>query len=265
MSRDNIFWGTILLLVGALFLANNLGYLAFDFRLLWPLFIIALGVYILVGRAWGPPRTENEHVSVPVDGAKEAYIKLEHGAGRLRLEGAASKGELLSGDFAAMRYTTRKDGGKLTVKMRTAVEDSLFWIFPWNWHRSNREWKFSLNPDLPISMKIESGASDNRLDFSDTKLVDLDLDSGASSTNIILPKKAGHTKAEISGGAASFDITIPRGVAARIRVESGLGSLDIDEDRFSRSGKAYQSENYDTAANTLDLRVEVGVSSVTIR
>lgn len=265
MSRDNMFWGTILLLVGALFLANNLGYLAFDFRLLWPLFIIALGVYILVGRTWGPSHSESEHVTVPLDGAKEAYLKLEHGAGRLHLEGASGKNDLLSGDFSAMRYTTRKDGGKLTVKMRTAVEDAFFWAFPWNWHRGSREWNFSLNPDLPISMKIESGASDNRLDFSEIKLVDLDLDSGASSTNITLPKKAGHTKAEISGGAASFDITIPKGVAARIRVESGLGSLDIDEDRFPRSGKAYQSENYDSAANTLDLRVEVGVSSVTIR
>lgn len=265
MSRDNTFWGTILLLAGVLFLANNLGYLDLDFRLLWPFFIIALGFYILIGRTGEPSRADTQHISLPVGDAKEASIKLEHGAGRLRLEGASGKNELLAGDFNAMRHTTRIEGGRLTLKMSTAVEDAVYAAFPWNWHRGRHEWNFSLNPDLPISMKVESGASDNYLDFSEIKLVDLDLESGASSTSIILPKKAGHTKAEISGGAASFDIIIPKGVAARIRVESGLGSLNIDEDRFPRSGKGYQSENYDSAANTLDLRVEVGVSSVTIR
>ena len=50
MSRDNIFWGVVLLVAGSLFLASNLGYLAFNLNLLWPLFIIALGLYILLGR-----------------------------------------------------------------------------------------------------------------------------------------------------------------------------------------------------------------------
>jgi hypothetical protein len=80
-----------------------------------------------------------------------------------------------------------------------------------------------------------------------------------------MPKKAGHTKAEISGGAASFEVTIPKGVAAKIRVDSGLGSVVVDEERFPRAGKGYQSANYDSAANTVDLRLEAGVSSIKIR
>lgn len=263
MSRDNIFWGLILIVVGALFLARN--YVAIDFRLLWPLFIIAFGVYILIGRTWGSSaRSESEQVSVPLDGAKKAFVKIEHGAGRVRISGAAKMGQMLEGRFDAMRLSSHKDGASLSVKLKTDVEDSVFWFFPWNWNRSRREWDFSLSPDVPISLKVETGASDNQLDLSELQVVDLDLDTGASSTTIVLPKKAGHTKADISAGAASIDITIPKGVAARIRAEAGVGSINVDQKRFPRSGKTYESENYATAENTVDLRVQVGVTSVDI-
>ncbi|MEX2160381.1 MAG: toast rack family protein [Anaerolineales bacterium] len=265
MSRHNVFWGVILILIGAIFLADTFGGLTLGIRLIWPLLIVALGVYILMGSSWASKDLETQEVSVPLDGAKQASIRLEHGAGRVRISGAASKGALLSGSFEAMRMETRKSGSKLDVRLRTAVEDAAFWVFPWNWHRGRRGWDFSLNPDVPIALKIETGASENRLDLSELTIERLDIDTGASSTTVVMPKKAGHTDAEISGGAASFDITIPKGVAARIEVQSGLGSVNVDEGRFPRAGKAYQSENYKSAANTLDLRIEVGVSSVSIR
>jgi hypothetical protein len=266
MSRHNMFWGIILILVGLIFLADTFAGVSIAIRLLWPLLIIAAGVYVILGSSWGASnRMESHKVSVPLDDAKSAFIKLEHGAGLVRISGGATKGNLLSGTFDAMQLDSRKSGSKMDVRMRTSMEDSFFWIFPWNWHRGRREWNFALSPEIPLSIKFETGASDNRLDLSDLQVEHLDIDTGASSTNVTMPKKAGHTRAEISGGAASFDITIPKGVAARIEVESGLGSLKIDEDRFPRSGKAYQSENYKTAANTVDLRIEVGVSSVTIR
>ena len=266
MSRDSIFWGVVLLAVGSLFLASNLGYIAFDLNLLWPLFIIALGLYILLGRyASSPSEVASQEVSVPLDGATEATVRLEHGAGRLLITGSTPKGMLLAGSFDSMRLNTSKSGSKLKVTLHTAVEDTLMFIFPWNWSRGRRTWKFGLTPEVPLSLKIESGASESNLDLSESKVVDLDIDTGASSTTILMPKAAGHTKAEISGGAASFDVTIPKGVAAKIRVESGLGSVSVDENRFPRAGKAYQSADYDSAANTLDLRLEVGVSSVTIR
>ena len=265
MSRDNMFWGVVLLAVGSLFLADNLGYIAFDLNLLWPLFVIALGLNILLRRYSAPSNGSAQKISVPLDGAEEASVRLEHGAGRLRISDSAPQDQLLAGDFDALRLSSRKDGSKLEVTLRTAVEDTFLLIFPWNWSRGLRTWEFGLNPDIPISLKIEGGASENQLDLSETKVVALDIDTGASSTSIIMPKKAGHTKAEISGGAASFDITIPKAVAARIRVDSGLGSVSVDEGRFPRAGKGYQSTDYDKAANTLDLRLEVGVSSVTIK
>ncbi|MEX2143501.1 MAG: DUF5668 domain-containing protein, partial [Anaerolineales bacterium] len=107
MSRDNIFWGLILLVVGSLFLADNLGYFTFNLNLLWPLFIIALGIYILVGRSSQQGDLASQAVSVPLGSAKEASIRMEHGAGSFQISGKAPKGQLLAGDFSAMRLSRR--------------------------------------------------------------------------------------------------------------------------------------------------------------
>ncbi len=264
MSRDNLFWGLLLLLAGAILLGNNLGYFSFDARILWPLFIILLGVYILIGRSYSDRNYKAEEISLPLDGATEALVRIEHGAGSLRISGAAKNGNLFSGRFHNMELTSDKSGKRLTARMRPSFRDG-FVFFPWNWERHGLEWDFSLNPDIPLTLDIDTGASDNNLNLSAIKLAKLDLDTGASSNHIILPEKGGHSRVEISSGASSMDITIPKGVAADIRVESGLADINIDQTRFPRSGKHYISPDYDAAANKIDLRLETGVSSVKIR
>jgi hypothetical protein len=265
MSRDNLFWGLLLLIAGAILLGNNLGYFSFDARLLWPLFIILLGVYILIGRSFSGRAMESKHVSLPLDGAKSAVIHVEHGAGQIRISGAAGKDELLSGDFGYMELTSQKSGDKLSARLKTTLSGGMIWMFPWNWNSRGHEWDFALNSMIPLTLDIDTGASENRLDLSEIKLDKLDLDTGASSTSIILPKNAGHSRVEISCGAASVNIEIPEGVAADIRSDSGLADISIDERRFPRSGKHYISPDYDTATNKVDIRLETGVSSIKVR
>jgi hypothetical protein len=260
-----MFWGVILIVVGGLFLADNLGYIDFSFRLLWPLALVALGAYILLSRGWEADAEPAQDVTVLLDGAKEASVRLEYGAGTVRINGTTKASELLAGKFDAMNLRTKKDGDKLTVRLSTSVEQSISHVFPWNWSRNRRQWDFALNPNVPIDLRLESGASDTRIDLSDTKVTKLVIETGASSTFVTMPRNAGFTKASISGGAASFDVRVPEGVAARIRVESGLGSVNVDQKRFPRVGNHYQSPDYDTAANKVELKMEVGVSSVTVK
>ena len=79
------------------------------------------------------------------------------------------------------------------------------------------------------------------------------------------PANAGYTfmKAEI--GAASLSIQIPSNVAARIRATGGLASISVDSSRFPKSNGIYQSPDYETAANKVEIRVDAGVGSVNIR
>jgi len=54
-------------------------------------------------------------------------------------------------------------------------------------------------------------------------------------------------------------------VAASIRYSGGLASLDVDTQRFPRSGNLYQSADFAIAENKVELDLEVGAASVEVR
>ena len=109
------------------------------------------------------------------------------------------------------------------------------------------------------------GASDAHVDLTDVRVTDLKIETGASNTEITLPANAGVTHVDLDGGAASVSFTVPEGVAARIHVDSGLSSIDIDRNRFPRVGSYYKSDDYETAANKVDIEADFGAGSLSIR
>jgi hypothetical protein len=262
MSRGNIFWGIVLLLVGALLLLDNLGYLGGVeiWTLLWPLFLIALGVWILLG-AYMRRNYKSEHVTLPLEGAQSARFRLAHGAGRIMVSGSTPSDILMEGDFGGgLEVNRRQSGDTLDVKMKMSGA-----IFPFDWSPGQSlDWVFSLTRDIPLILELETGASENTLDLTDLRVSELRLKSGASSTNLTLPANAGRTRVSIEAGAASVKITVPVGVAARIRSKGGLSSLNVNQQRFSKLGELYQSLDYDSAANQADIEVQMGVGSVEI-
>jgi hypothetical protein len=124
-------------------------------------------------------------------------------------------------------------------------------------------WDMRLTQALPIALDLRTGAGEYHLDLSDVQVDDLQLKTGASSTHLTLPANAGHTRVRYEGGAASLSIRVPDGVAACIRVD-GLSDTHVDTNRFPRSGHAYQSSDYDTARNKIDISIDIGVGSVDI-
>jgi hypothetical protein len=96
-------------------------------------------------------------------------------------------------------------------------------------------------------------------------VTELDLETGASSTDVRLPENAGTTRVKAESGAASLNFVVPAGVSARIRTSAGLASIEIDELRFPRRGNYYESPDYDTAINRVEMELEAGIASVTVR
>jgi hypothetical protein len=82
---------------------------------------------------------------------------------------------------------------------------------------------------------------------------------------VTLPRAAGVTDVKADAGAASLTFIVPNGVAARIRPKVVIGSIRVDEDRFPRSGSDYQSPDFGSAPNRVDLEINGGVGSVGVR
>ena len=72
------------------------------------------------------------------------------------------------------------------------------------------------------------------------------------------------TNVKAEAGAASVTFEVPAGVAVRIRNRMALGSSQIDESRFPRVGDIYQSLDYATAENRIDMDIQGGVGSVKV-
>lgn len=261
MRRNELFWGSLLVLLGVLFFLKSAGLLTGDvFGWFWPLFLVALGAWILFGGFFFQTRYESaEKFSVPMQGAREGALSIEHGAGRIELQSGAGGGDFLTGMVGmGMNRSTNLNGEKLEVKINAGPSFIPF-IGP-----EGGVWQLRLNPDLPTTLKIESGASRLDLDLSELQVTYFSFEGGASKLNLTLPGHVVNAIVDIEAGAASIDMKVPEGAALRFRTKS-VGSLKIDESRFPLRGEGvYQSADYDSARYHVEVNVEGGATSLRV-
>ena len=272
MRRWNVVAGAILIILGVFsILQVGLDALGVPFRIwwvFWPLVLIGVGVWIVTGFTRGGfSDVPREKSSVPLEGAQSASVTVHHGAGRLIIGAGAPADQLLSGSFGGGLDASRHvEGGRLSVDMKVRDRVVSHYIFG-PWHRGwagALDWDFNLTPSIPLSLSLETGASESRLSLTDLQVRELHLRTGASATTIDLPVNAGFTRVTVESGAASVKIRVPQPVAASIQVKSALAGIHVDASRFHRSGGGYASADYDSAKNKVEIYVETGVGSVEI-
>ncbi len=261
MRRGSVFWGTLFILAGLVFLIGSIwGVNVWQF--VWPLFLIIAGIWVLWSALRGPSNVERASLFLPLKGESEARIHIQYGAGRLSIGGDAAPGRLLEGEFAGgVRHSRHRTGERADIRIR-GQEAVWSWMV---WAPHARDWSMRLTHEIPLRLEIDTGASDARLDLRPLRIVELDLDTGASSTEIWLPEAAGQTHVKIDAGAASVTLRVPENVAARIETDMALGSVNVDRQRFPRTGKIYESPDYATAEHRVAIRAEGGVGSLTVR
>ena len=265
MRRNQLFWGLVLLLVGGLMLANEMGIRLPNgmslLELFWPVVLIFGGVWVLVG-VFLRGNVKVENATIDLQGAASLYLKVNHGAGELKLHSGANMNEAAHGSFSGgLDQKVNRNGDRLEVRIRPAND---FLDFPFFGPHNQIDWDVSLNADIPTSLKLNLGANKSSLDLHDMNITDLDLDTGASDTKLILPAR-GRFRADLDLGAASLEITIPDGLSARINASLGAADIKVDESRFPRNGRYYQSPGYETAANAVDMTIDAGAASIKVR
>jgi hypothetical protein len=259
MRRDNLFWGTALILVGVLLYLQTQGYIGNIIPYLWPLALILAGGWIILGVYWRPALSEQETFHIPLGAAKSARFKFSHGAGQIEITGGAPTGQALVGSSAmGMNKHSHLEGDRLEVKVEAGPSFVPF-IGP-----SQGIWRFQLTQEIPVTLIVEAGASSVSIDLKDVPASHVELKTGASSSNVTVPAR-GVSLLDIDAGAASVHIRVPETTAARIRVEQGVTSINVDTNRFPRLDSGfYQSSGYDTATDRADINIEAGLGSVTV-
>jgi hypothetical protein len=268
MRRLTLGAGLVLIAVGAVGVLDALGVISVSIcGLFWAAAFIGLGVWIVWGVLTRKPSPGVEEASIPLEGATSAQVSISHGAGRLQVGGGAEAGVLVQGTFiGGLDQEVNRRGDELAVKMRLQGEGLLMVLLPWKWAKARgAEWIVQLTEEIPLTLKIEGGASENLLDLADLQMEELAIETGASSTKLTLPARAGHTRASVACGAGGVDIRVPSGVAARVQARSTMAEVKVDRRRFPRvESGAYESPDYDTAENRVDLVVEATIGSAEV-
>lgn len=260
MTRGSLFWGIVLILFGLLFILSNLGYITFNvWQVIGPVILILLGVWVLFGAVLG--RRVEKKINVPLDQVDVARIKFEFAAGKLTIKAGSNPANLLEGELSeGFELRENKKGSTSEVKLSLLPH-----FIPFFWIPNSNEWDIELSQQVQLSLEFNTGACDTTIDLTGLKVKELNLNTGASSTNIIIPSEAVSGKYVIKAGLASVNLRIPPGIAARIKTSAGLGAVTLDQSRFIRGQGEYRSQDYDTAQTKIDLAVEVGLGAVDIR
>ncbi len=260
MRRNSFFWGLLLLIVGLVLMLNVVGLLPGDAgAYIWPLVLVLIGVFMLIGPL--TRRRQAETLSVPLEGATRASVRLDHGAGRLTVGPSSEAGLLLRGSFSeGVDESTHRSAGEVDVQLRAIGPNA----FPPFFYSGGNDWQIDLARGVPMRLELNTGANEARLDLTELAVTELVLKTGASSTRVQLPARAGMTRVDVSSGVASVDLRVPEGVAARIRAVGGLTGITVDSRRFPHVGDYYETPGYETAQNKVEIRSETGVGSVDI-
>ena len=261
MSRTALFWGIVFILLGGILGLQAAGLISGSvWGYIWAVLLIFLGIWVISSIYYKPKYDGSHTVIVPRRDAQRAEITFDFGAASLVVTGGAPSDTVMEGlSGTTLDLRTNYIDDKVEVKVNAGPSFIPF-LGPDGW-----SWRFRLNNDLPVVLNFESGASSLDLDLTDVKVSHLTVETGASSTKIIAPSKAGRTQLDIEGGAASFDIHVPDGVAARIRIMQGASSIRIDENRFPVSSAGYyQTPDFDSALNSVDMRLNAGAGSFNI-
>jgi hypothetical protein len=263
MHRGALFWGGALVLLGSLLFLLNVGVLTFPVgAVFWPVVLILIGIWSLLSFVRPRAGAAAEAVSIPLQGASKATVRVHHGAGQLHIDASADPGALVSGTFGGgLDQRVRQQGDALDVDLRPP-EDFTRWAWPWGWSGAGAlDWTLGLSRDVALTLDLNTGASQTRMDLSELKVSDLRLRTGASETHVTLPA-AGVSRVRVEAGAASVVLRIPDGVKGKIRMRGALSDIAVDRERFPRSGDVYQSADFDTAPNRIEIDINMGVGSV---
>ncbi len=296
-TRKSSMFGPIVLIgLGILFLLSNLNVIDLNFWELlfrfWPVFLIAAGLDILLGRrsSGGPliglmlilglifgaiwlgyietstpfGAVKGEAINQSLAGAARASVSIESNISQMQIGAGAAALELLSGDVTLHpNEELTQDFGVLGGMASYIVQSgSRSLILPNFGRMESGLWNLQLNRTVPIDLQVSTGIGSSTLDLTQLNLSSLSVETGIGEAEIALPAR-GDFDAIIKGGVGGITIYIPPTMAAQIEAATSIGTVRVVGD-YTKEAQTYTSPDYQNAANRVHLTVEGSIGAITV-
>jgi cell wall-active antibiotic response 4TMS protein YvqF len=256
--NPGVVWGGVLVILGILFLLSNLN-INIRLDLLWPVFIIAVGVWLIAARIGPGGRYADVDSAEPRDGIAKGTLDLSVGAGRVDVRSASLGDQLYRAhvEHAGPQPQVKLDRDSGTVRIATQFD----------WFMGARRFRLDtqISDSIPWDVKCSTGAIRAEFDLSTTQVTSFDCRTGASRIEIKLPAPKGVVPVRVDGGALRVDITRPAGAA--MRVQSAGAALQLHADGSHQDGfgnREWRSTGFEGAADRYEVTVSGGALNVSV-
>ena len=297
LRKRGLVGGTFLIGLGIIFLLNNYDLLDFNvwavLLTLWPIFLIAIGIDILISRkrsiwanllgmvlvltvlfgslwltgylAVDGTASAGDQISQPLNGASRASVVIDPGVGNLRLDEHKDEGILIQGTapisadgFSVVQsYSVSGDEGSYEIKATGVMA-----FFP-SAESEKWIWDLSLNAVIPTSLDVTLGVGSADLTLRELSLYDFSVDAGVGKIDLELPE-TGNLDGFVDLGIGQVIIIIPNGMGVKIVTDTGLTFVQAPDD-FTKEDGVYTSPDYFSGDNRIDLRVDLAIGNLVIR
>lgn len=256
----SVFWGGILVILGVLFLLANLNVLQnLDWNVVWPIIVIALGVWLLAARVGpGGARTTLDY-SEPRQGIDKARLEIAVGTGRLDVRSGALDDQLyrVHIDHAGAAPEVTLDRATATLRITQHVD----------WFAGARRLRIEARLSDAASWEVScsTGAIRGEIDLSTAKLSAFECRTGASTLDLVLGAPKGVVPMRIDGGALTIRITRPAGTAVQVQASGAGVQLNADGTQLNGLGtRAWKSDGFDAAADRYEMTISGAALNVDV-
>lgn len=235
-----------------------------------------------------------DELSEPLNGTTAAKVDIDTGIGNLTIDTCTGDAPVLaSGTLQYFEkqghpiHTLQTSEGRTTLTLKGESTGRLWFRFPWTVCAGAYEWQIHLNPEVTADITAYSAGGNVKLDLAEMAVTHVLLDTGGGNMDVVLPNNAadldvsartgggnvtvavgsgttGSTTVRATSGAGNVVVHVPAGMAARVYAHSGLGKVTVAP-RYEPAGKdTYQSPDYDTATDKMDLMLKSGAGNVIV-
>lgn len=230
----------------------------------------------------------------PLNDVTSAIVDINTGTGNLSIDGLIGDASMLAS--GSLQYLENKpmpvwtldssNGlGNLSVQMPDDGHNRS--RLPWSACNGAYEWALHLNQTVRMELSAYSGGGNLSLNLAGMEVTRVVADSGGGNLAVILPDYvadldvtartgAGNVDLEVGqgttgnnvvtaeSGAGNVSVSLPSGIAVRVHATTSLGKVIIDP-KFSLIDKdVYQSQEFESASDRVELWLKSGAGTVTV-
>jgi predicted membrane protein len=246
---------------------------------------------------WGTTRSGKiltENLTEPLNGITNAKVDINTREGNLSIDPLSAGDQILA--RGTLQYSEKQ--GLPTQTLDSSSSQVIFSVkgnnnerhsfrLPWATKNDAIKWQIYLNPVVFSDITAHTGGGNVNLDLTGTVVNSVRTDIGGGNIDMILPNNtanlsvtaktgAGNVTIEIgngitgissinaTSGAGKVAIHVPGGIATKIHATSGMGKVTLDPRFVKIDSNTYQSPDYDSAVNKIEIAINSGAGDVTV-